>query len=83
MKTYRTGDKEVKTRNERLDALSEFIDFHEVYVEDLMAIILAHLSQYRETEFKTSMLVNKTKFKITITKENKYGNNKTTTKDGV
>lgn len=69
MKSYRNKDIEVKDRSSRLDDLSDFIDTHEVYAEDLMAIILAHLTQYKESEFKTKMLINGITFKINITKE--------------
>lgn len=69
IKTYMNRDREIKDKNERLDDLSNYIDTHEVYAEDLIAIVLAHLSNYKQTTFKTKMLVNKIKYTITITKE--------------
>lgn len=69
MKSYRNNSVETLDKNSRLELLSDFIDSHEVFAEDLMAIILAHLSQYKEREFITEMLVNGIEYKITIIKE--------------
>lgn len=69
MKSYRYNSVETLDKNSRLELLSDFIDSHEVFAEDLMAIILAHLSQHKENYFETEMLVNGIEYKITITKE--------------
>lgn len=53
----------------RFDELGEFLDKHEFCIEDMLAVICAHLYGYKKKVFETEMFVGGCEFKIKIDKK--------------
>lgn len=52
----------------RFDELGEFLDKHEFSIEDMLAVVCAHLLRYKDKKFNTEMMVGGQLFNININK---------------
>lgn len=58
----------MKDDRKRFDDLCDFLDTHEFSVEDMLAVVCAHLLRYKDKKFNTEMMVGGQLFKIDIKK---------------